>query len=275
VRDGLFVLDAHTHCHKPHQFNRYMAGQSPDQLIARMDRNGIDVSVVMSANALSPEGQREQTEYLLAGLRDYPARLIPVAFCTPMWGERALDEMRWGHDVGVKGIKLFPHGQGGFSVDSPTVDPMVELAVQLGMVVVIHTDIDSKVCSPFQGLRLAARHPRAKFQFAHFGLNSDVAQYMADWCKDAPNVYLDTANSPGNLQFVYKAPMEVMPDRLVFGSDGPTLYEEIELHKIEIAQRDFGLTENEKRKILGENGARLWGLDLDAWYAEHRPTVAQ
>ena len=274
MRQGMFVIDAHTHCHRPWQFNRFMVGQTPDQLIARMDRNGIDVSVVMSANALSPEMQREQTEYLVDAVRKYPCRLIPVALCTPMWGRQALEEMRWAHGLGVKGIKLFANGQGGFSIDSPTLDPMMDLAVQLGMRVVIHTDIDSKICSPFLGLRLAARHPAVKFQLAHFGQNSDVAQYVADWCKDTPNVYLDTSNSPGNIQFVYKAPMEVMPDRLVFGSDGPTLYEEIELHKIDIAQRDFGLTDDEKRKILGVNGARLWGVDLDAWYLEHEISTA-
>jgi uncharacterized protein len=270
VRRGIFVLDAHTHCHPPWQFNRFLVGQTPDQLIARMDRTGIDVSVVMSANAMTPDGQREQTMFLVDGYRKYPDRLIPVAFCTPMWGAQALEEMRWAHSLGVRGIKLFPHGQGGFAIDSPTLDPMMELALELGMNVVIHTDIDSKVCNPFLGLRLAARHPNLNFQLAHFGLNSDVAQYMGDWCKDSPNVYLDTANSPGNFQFVYKAPMETMPDRLLFGSDGPTLYEEVEFLKIDIAQRDFGLTDDEAHKILGANAARLWGVDLGAWSGAQR-----
>ena len=58
--------------------------------------------------------------------------------------------------------------------------------------------------------------------------------------------------------------MEYMPDRLVFGTDGPTLYEEVELAKIAVAERDFGLTRPEKQKILGENGVRLWRVDLSA-----------
>jgi predicted TIM-barrel fold metal-dependent hydrolase len=269
MREGMFVLDSHVHVHKPFQSIWGVLSQTHEELIARMDRNGIDFSVIQGLHALLPEVQREQTEYIVEGVSKYPGRFIAVAHCTPIWGRRALEEMRWAHGLGVRGVKLYAHGQGFFPIDSPLLNPMIELAIELDFVVMIHTDIDSKVCTPFQGLILADRYPEAKIQFSHFGMNSDVSPFMADWCHGHRNVWLDTAASPGNLQFVYKVPMATMPDRLIFGSDGPTLYEEIELHKIDIAERDFGLTKDEKRKILGENAAGLYGIDLAAWYRKH------
>jgi uncharacterized protein len=261
VIDGMFVIDCHTHCYEPVQTIWGELGQTHEQLISRMDRNGIDVSIIMGQHRLDPDAQWQQTQYLIAGTTKYPGRFVPVMTYTPFWGTRSLDDMRRARDLGVKGIKLYTHGQGFYPIDSPLVDPMIELTIEFGWVVMIHTDIDSKVCSPHLGLRLAKRHPKAKIQFSHMGMNSDITSFMPEWCRDFENVYLDTSDTPNLPNFVYKAPMAVMPDRIVFGSDGPTLYEEVELVKLAIAERDFGLTKDEKRKILGQNAVQLWGIN--------------
>lgn len=263
--DGMFVMDCHTHCYKPVDTIWGELGQTHEQLITRMDRNGIDVSVIMGQHRILPDDQWQQTEYLLAAVKLYPNRFVPVMTYTPFWGERTLDDMRRGKELGVKGVKLYTHGQGFYPIDSPMLDPMMELAMDFDWVVMIHTDIDSKVCSPHLGLRLARRYPSAKIQFSHMGMNSDITSFMPDWCSEYENVYLDTSDTPNLPNFVYKLPMKTMPDRLVLGSDGPTLYEEVELHKLSIAERDFGLTKDEKRKILGRNAARLWGIDREEW----------
>jgi predicted TIM-barrel fold metal-dependent hydrolase len=259
--DGMFVMDSHTHCYKPAMSIWGVLGQTHEQLILRMDRNGIDVSVIMGQHRLDPGEQWDQTEYLIEGATKYPGRFVPVMTYTPFWGKRTLDDMRRGNDLGVRGLKLYTHGQGFYPLDSPMLDPMIALAIEFDWVVMMHTDIDSKVCSPHLGLRLAKRHPTAKIQFSHMGMNSDITSFMPEWCREYENVYLDTSDTPNLPNFVYKLPMETMPDRLLFGTDGPTLYEEVELCKLAIAERDFGLTKEEKRKILGLNGARLWGIE--------------
>jgi uncharacterized protein len=261
VIDGMFVIDCHVHCYEPVETIWGKLGQTHEQLISRMDRNGIDVSIIMGQHRMQPDEQWQQTEYLIAGASKFPGRLVPVMTYTPFWGKRSLDDMRRARDLGVKGIKLYTHGQGFYPIDSPMVDPMIELTIEFGWVVMIHTDIDSKVCSPHLGLRLAKRHPKAKIQFSHMGMNSDITSFMPEWCREFENVYMDTSDTPNLPNFVYKTPMAVMPDRIVFGSDGPTLYEEVELHKLAIAERDFGLTKDEKRKILYQNAAKLWGIN--------------
>jgi uncharacterized protein len=263
--DGMFVIDCHTHCFGPVQTIWGVLSNTQDQVISRMDRNGIDVSVIMGQHRLEPDEQWKQTEYLLAANEKYPGRFLPVMTYTPLWGKRTLDDMRRARDLGVKGVKLYTHGQGFYPIDSPLVDPMVELTIEFGWVVLIHTDIDSKVCSPFLGLRLAKRHPDAKIQFSHMGMNSDITSFIAEWCHEVENVYLDTSDTPNLPNFVFKTPMSLMPDRIVFGTDGPALHEEVELQKLAIAERYYGLTKDEKQKILGENAAHLWGVDIDNW----------
>jgi predicted TIM-barrel fold metal-dependent hydrolase len=51
---------------------------------------------------------------------------------------------------------------------------------------------------------------------------------------------------------------------MLFGSDAPTLSPEVELKKVEVAEELYGLTKDEKRKILGGNAARLFHIDLSS-----------
>ncbi len=93
------------------------------------------------------------------------------------------------------------------------------------------------------------------------GMNSDVTHFVPEWVKEAPNVYLDTSCTPNLPQFVFKTPMSVIPDRMVFGTDAPTLSPEVEIKKLEIAEELYDLTKEEKSKILGRNAARLFIID--------------
>jgi predicted TIM-barrel fold metal-dependent hydrolase len=131
--------------------------------------------------------------------------------------------------------------------------------------VIIHTDVDSKVCNPHLALRLAERHPDVPFVFSHMGMNSDVTHFVPGYVAHASNVYLDTSDTPNLPQFVFKTPMSVIPDRMLFGSDAPTLSPEVELKKLEVAEELYGLTKDEKRKILGENAARLFNIDASKY----------
>ena len=144
-------------------------------------------------------------------------------------------------------------------------DDIMALAKELGFVVMCHTDVDSKVCSPLLGARLAARNPAVQVVLSHMGMNSDVTHFVPEWVKDQPNCYLDTSASPNLPQFVFKTPMQVIPDRMMFGSDAPTLSPEVELKKLEVAEELYGVTKEEKAKVLGVNASRLYGIDISSY----------
>jgi predicted TIM-barrel fold metal-dependent hydrolase len=265
--EGMFVFDAHAHTYPPRQTIWGVIGQTYEDWIERMDRNGIDMSLIMGTYDLTPETQRAANDYVAEAVSRHPDRFLGLMWVSPLWGDRALEEMEHGAETGLIGIKLYPHGHGNFPLDSPLVDPLMELAEELGWVVMAHTDIDSKVCSPHLGIRLAQRHPNVPVIFAHMGMNSDVTHFIPGYVKDQPNIYLDTSDTPNLPQFVYKTPMDVIPDRMLFGSDAPTLSPEVELKKLEVAEELYGLTKAEKRKLLGENAARLFSIDTSKYLA--------
>lgn len=261
MKDGMFVFDAHAHVYGPMETIWGYIGQSADTWIERMERNGIDMSQIMSDISLIPEEQKEFNDTIIEAVKKYPDRFIGFSWVSPMLGKRALYEMTRCRDAGLRGVKLYPNGH-GYTIDSSIVDPVIHLAEEFNWVVMIHTDFDSKFCNPHLCIRLAKRHTNMNFIFAHMGMNSDLTPFIADYVMDTPNIYLDTSDTPGLPEFVYKAPMQKMPDRILFGSDAPTLSPEVELTKVEVAEEYYGLTKEEKRKILGENAARLFNLDI-------------
>lgn len=260
--DGMFAFDQHCHSFPQTETIWGTIGATVDEQIERMDRNGIDMSVSMAIFRMTPEEQWELTKYTIEAVQKFPDRLIGFMWATPMWGERALQDIRAASSEGIRGIKLYAPGQGNFPLDSPMLDPIMALAEELSLVVMAHTDVDSKVCHPLLGLRLAKRNPRVPVVLSHMGMNSDVTHFVPDWVQEAANCYLDTSASPNLPKYVYKTPMAVIPSRMLFGSDAPTLSTEVELKKIEIAEELYGLTKDEKRMILGTNAAQLYGLDI-------------
>ncbi len=263
--DGMFVLDQHCHSFPYTRTIWGVIGATVEEQVERMDRNGIDVSVSMAIFRITPEQQWEMTKYTIGAVQAYPDRLIGYVWITPMWEEKGLAMIRDAHSEGIRGIKLYAPGQGNFPLDSPMLDPIMNLAGELGMVVMAHTDVDSKVCHPLLGLRLAQRNPDVPVVLSHMGMNSDVTHFVPEWVKDQPNCYLDTSASPNLPLYVYKTPHEVIPTRLLFGTDAPTLSPEVELKKVEVAEELFGLTKDEKRRVLGLNAAAIYGIDVSRY----------
>jgi uncharacterized protein len=266
VIEGMFVFDAHVHIYGPMQTIWGYIGQTIETWVERMDENGIDMSQIMGDIAITPEEQKDFNDVIIRALRKYPDRFIGFSWVSPMLGEKALDEMKRGADLGLRGVKLYPNGH-GFAYDSEIVDPVISLAHDLKWVVMAHTDIDSKQSSPHLAIRLAKRFPETNFIFSHMGMSPEVTKFIPEYVKDTPNIYLDTSDTPNLPGYVYTNAVQIIPNRILFGSDAPTLSPEVELKKIEISQQYYGLKEDQKRKILGENAATLFGIDTSRFYS--------
>ncbi len=256
--DDLFVIDAHSHIYPPQKQSWGIDGQTPEMWLERMEKNGIDMAVIMSQCSVLPEVQRERNHYTAEAAKRYPDKFIALAPVSPRWGQIALDEMQTCFDEGMKGLKLVAQSHGYYSVDSAETYKLVEKAAELGWPVMIHTDINSIVCSPFVCLRLARRYPEVRFIFSHFGIDPDVTSQIAVYVKELDNVWLDSSASPNEPQFVYKTTADLLPGRLMFGTDAPGLSPEVELYKVKIAEELFGLTTEQKAEILGKTASRLF-----------------
>ena len=263
--DNNLFIDVHCHLAKPTVGMYGKLGQTPEELIQRMEENGVDHTVVFSMvnNAgLSVEDISRANDYIIEAVNKYPKLLTGFCLTTPRHGDGALKEIRRCVDAGLKGIKLHPHLLGFYPVDGDLMDPMMELAGTLSLPVLTHSDVNSKRCSPYQVARLAKKFPDITVIMAHWGMDSDYVHFAPQLLVDQKNLYLDTSDTPNLPEFIFSKPSYEVPDQVLFGSDGPTLAVEVEIAKLRVAENRYGMDPDGKRKILGDNAARILGLSF-------------
>ena len=267
--DGMLVVDFHNHISR---VDRALSGsfydtlgQTPGDLVARMDKYGIDIAVIwpVSTGMLTPEAFSERNDYLVQAVRQYPERLVGFCVATPLHGEFALDEIRRGAERGMKGIKLHPLKHGGYPLNSELLDPILHLARELDLVVFAPTDFNNQIYTPYQARLLAMRHPEVTVIMGHYGLSPTGIHWVPEVVKDTPNIVLDSSGTPDMPYYVFNRPCEILgAERIVFGSDTPDLHPAVSLKKLQVAEELYGLSKEDKRKILGENMVRMLKLKV-------------
>ena len=218
--------------------------QSPEGLIAEMDRLGIGVSVVVAP----PPGPfyREGNQLVSEAAHRYPERLAALYRVNPhLEGEvkRAREELE---GRGFIGVHLDPTND-GYWVGSPICEPVVRVAEELGMPVYVHSG-DSIFCPPEDVADLAS-----KFEDVNF--ITPMSRRAPRAAKGRDNLHLTTRPFP-TLAFQRGYAENFDLDRLIFATDSPLGSPEIELRRVELAGLDLKV----KGKILGGNLQRIAGI---------------
>ena len=105
--------------------------------------------------------------------------------------------------------------------------------------------------TPTELAQLARKFPAQKFMCAHAG---------GEWergiraVRDQPNVLIETSGFDATAGFIEMAVRELGAGRIVFGSHLPSRSLGTELSKVTAAN----ISEDDKRRILGENFRRLF-----------------
>ena len=262
--DGMRVIDVHNHIREDRSAHAQAffdtSGQTVLELIARMDRNGIDLAVVFPVNSgmLAHEEFVVRNSFILETVQKHPGRLIGFCTVTPLHGQAALDEIARCVKSGARGIKLNPRKHGGYPLNGEELDPLMRLARELDVPVITHTDTNDEQCTPYQARLLALRHPAVTLIVAHFGLDGGAIHWIPEMVMDAPNIVLDCSATPDMPYYVFSRPCKIIgADRIAFGSDSPDLSPEVNLVKLQVAEEEYGLSKEDKRKILGDTAARI------------------
>lgn len=90
---------------------RTLRDNTPEKLVARLDRSGIHMAAVSSIDALFNRHPLLANEKLIQDIEPYTDRLIPIGTLNPLsphWEEDLQDCIKWG----MKGIRIFPPYQG-------------------------------------------------------------------------------------------------------------------------------------------------------------------
>lgn len=243
------VVDAHVHIGKSTRLQIDVDGEF---LVRTADALGFDKICVTDLTALFYD--MHEGNYLLSReMKKFPDRMLGYATLTSTrFGQAALDELsRCRHDYGMTGLKIYSTPD--LSIAEPAMIPILEKCVELGFPILGHT-------TPQECEYMLAAVPEAKIMMAHSG-GQPFAK--GDWnraimaAEKCPNLYLETASSTIDTEFLQKAVAALGPGRIVFGTDTPLLDPHVQIAKL----RSSGLAPAALDQIMGANILRLMGVE--------------
>ena len=237
-------------------------------LIAAMDEDGVDLSVVLGYGWCDREVARESNDCLLDAAARYPGRI--AAFCSvhPGWGDEALREVERCADAGAVGIgELHPTSQGIDLAADESIGPLARFAVERGLLITVHGSEPVGHVYPGKGsttperlIAVVERFPDVRWVFAHWGGGLPFYALMPEVRAALANTYFDSAATPllYDARVFDVAVRAVGAEHVLFGSDYPLL------PASRVADQARGaLDAPAAQAVLGGNAARLLGLADD------------
>ncbi len=278
------IIDFHTHVFPPRikqNRSKYIAGDacfailysSPDarlatadELIASMDNDGIDISVVLNIGWTTHQLCVETNDYILESVARYPQRLIGFGTVQPRPLQTALAEIERCAQGGIRGIgEMRPDIQLLDFRDEEVMKPFITAIIKHNLILLTHASEPVGHNYPGKGALTPDRlyplitgFPDLTLVCAHWGGGLPFYALMPEVKKAMSNVFFDTAASP----FLYSPQVYnqviqlVGAEKILFGSDYPLLSPNRLLKEI----RSLDLPAETERLILSGNAQRLLGI---------------
>ena len=278
------IIDFHTHIFSPKlrenrerfaaddpSFNALYSNPqaklaSAEDLIASMDADGIDMSVVLNIGWKSPALCRATNDYIIESVSRFPNRLAGFCAVHPLSPGESVAEIDRCARSGIKGIGELRSDVQGFDLgDSSVMAPVAAAARQHNMGILTHASEPVGHIYPGKGsiapgalYRFAANFPDQPLVFAHWGGGLPFYALMPEVATALKNVYFHSAASP----FLYKP--EIFEhigritgaDHILFGSDFPLIKQSRIIKSLDA----LSISEDSRKMILGRNAQRLLGL---------------
>lgn len=218
-------------------------------------RYGVDRICVSAINSYVPDEEevRALNERTLRAMRKWPGLYVGFVYVNPKHGKAALRTIDEAVAVGMAGVKLWT----SCYADDPSVFPIAEKAIELGLPVLQHawrkwTGNLPTESDPRHVARLAECCPDLKVCMAHIGGDWE---YGIKAIRHCPNVCVDTSGSLAHTGMLEMAINELGSERVVWGTDMPGadfLYTYAKVANAPLPPRT-------KERILSANAQRLLG----------------
>ena len=236
------------------------------ELVAAMDEQGVDRSVVFGFPWKNSEAYIRHNDYVIESIGKFPGRLIGLG-CFDLFNPGISREAERCLKNGLLGIGELAFYDSGIDEESlHKLDPIMELCLKQGYPVLIHTNepighnYPGKTANTLSQIYLLVKKfSENTIVLAHWGGGIFFFNLMKKEIKEnLKNVYFDTAASP----FLYDsavyqvAVQAVGADKILFGSDFPLLMPSRYFFEIDQA----GLSKEEKERICGANAAKILNL---------------
>ena len=237
-----------------------------ENLINSMNINGVDISVVMGIGWSNIDMAMEANDYIIESVQRYPTRLVGFFSVNPAWGESALKEMERCSNAGLRGIgELHPTTQGFSMKEKGILEPFMGKAEQMNLIVLTHTSEPvghlykgKGHTSPEELWSLLQWASKTTIVLSHWGGGIHYYSLMPEVKEAMKNVYLDTAAS--SLLYdsrVFSISSQLLgTEKILFGTDYPLINQKSLLVQV----KNSSIKSNGKKNILGDNAAKLLGL---------------
>lgn len=222
------LVDINAHVgHWPFQQLQYNTCQ---KLLQRMDRFGVDISVVSNLNGVFYKNVQSANEELFSEIgssKKFAQRFIPFAIINPLYAGWKEDLATCHGKMGMKGVRIYP-AYHDYGVSDPACIELVKRARDLGMPVALTLRmVDNRQRSWLDiqhewalkdALPLVREVPDAKYLILNVANGAQLGKEDADVLKNA-DVLMDTSGralaNPGELLKIYGS------DKFAFGTHAP------------------------------------------------------
>jgi uncharacterized protein len=231
------------------------AGQSQDQLLARMASVGVDRTVTVPARP--PEYDLAPANESVAAFQAaHPDRIVGLARIDPNRSQAAAETRRCLSEFGLRGVFLHPHEE-VFAAGDTRLDAVLEVCAEAGAPVVIASGYPF-VSEALQVAELAARYPGTPLVMTNGGqLNiSGLGQLDALLAlEQCPNLVVQT-NGVYRQDFIEGVARRFGAKRVMFAGGGPQFDVGYELLRAQLADLD----ESDRAALLGGTATRVFAL---------------
>ena len=250
------IIDSHLHpfLSKDCCINQYQDVQTTEEFVAHLQLQGITFcagSVIRKLTGDDFTPVRALNDAALEFRNRYPDFYLPGIHVHSQFPAESCQELERLHAQGVRLIgELVPYYMGWQAYAENAMNPVWDLAAQLGYVVSIHPTTLEDI-----GL-LLHNFPRLKILIAHPGERSDYLDKL-DLLKRYPNAFLDICGTGlfrhGMLKYGVAA---VGVERFLFGSDFPVCSAAMQIGGV----LGENLTHTQREAIFAGNAKRLFEL---------------
>jgi predicted TIM-barrel fold metal-dependent hydrolase len=236
------------------------------EIVAAMDEQGVDRSVVFGFPWKDSATFKMQNDYVMEVVTRYPERLVGLC-CFDPFNKEAVPEARRCLEGGLSGIGEIAFYQSG--IDDTALDmltPLMEICLDKDLPFLIHTNepvghlYPGKTPNTLKQIyTLVTRFSENNIVLAHWGGGIFFYNLLKKEVKERlKNVYFDTAASPFLYDpKIYRYAVEIAGvDKILFGSDFPLLKPARYFKELENA----GLAKTQIDAISGLNAATLLKL---------------
>ncbi len=241
------VIDMHAH-YGP--FNGiYMPNDQPAQMIATMDRCGVE-TIVSSGHTALADMTRGNAE-MAAITPHYPGRWYAYLVYNPNYPVEGRAELE-SYDARPTfvGLKFHPTMH-KYPLTGEGYRPALEFAAARRLMVLSHTWGGSAYDSPAHVAEVAARYPEVTFLAGHSGHGEFEA--CMDVARKYPNVYLELTAAYAVRGLIERMVEHVGAHKILFGYDLPWFDPHYAIGCVVMAH----ISDSARRAILRENALRL------------------